>query len=96
LARTAGFADQETPESMSLTEFAAREERIRIQRIYNPNKDPYRHETIGMDPKKKTFLEQIIEQNNEIDKQCASKQMENSVTNDLAITDEELCSIEFY
>jgi hypothetical protein len=82
---------------MSLTEFAAREERVRIQRIYNPNKDPYRHETIGLGKiGKKTFLEEIQEQNNEIDKQWIAKRTEDVETSDLTITDVELCSVEFY
>jgi hypothetical protein len=85
------------PRAMSLTEFAAREERVRIQKIYNPNKDPYRHETIGIDPKKKkTFLEQITEQNRDIDQKCSAKHSENSTTDDITITDEALCSVDFY
>jgi hypothetical protein len=56
---------------MSLTEFAGREDRVRIQRLYNTDKDPYRHETIGVDPAKKTFLNQIEEDNREIDEALA-------------------------
>jgi hypothetical protein len=76
-----------------LSEFAAREERVRVQRIYNPHKNPYQHETIGRDREEKNFLGQIIEANEVIDK-FLTKPITNTDSKEFILTAEELYSVD--